>query len=309
MSKKPVDLSYFRQSSVKQLSLLFSFLFLAIQLTGSCSLASDWDEDSPKTKKTKISQPQNEKGQSEQNKNEGEAREQSYRSGSGHPLEGKVEKAGEASLRIQRQGAGLKVLDPQADKTNPALDGKAVDDELRGILKDGSLNPMSPLSDALSPLQGKAVLLGGKGAAADPDADDSELLVEWDRWRNRFLRAVQLGTQEILNNPDPEDYERPRVDPNTGAITSRYPLGTGCAFSCLITEDGLIKNLETIEASGFPKYDRAVLRAVQQLAGTQILRFPKGSHRHNVVQPGRIKTSTSNAFQYHHFGDVEKIRH
>lgn len=221
------------------------------------------------------------------------------------PLQGKIEKSG------SKNGQHLKPLDAHADSsdTGDPLSGKALDNELRGMVNDGSLRGLSPtMGDLGEPLKGRAALEGGKGATLDPDEDDQELMVEWDRWHNRFLRAVQLGVQELVNNPDPEDYERPRVDPVTGNFTSRYPLGTGAAFSCQVTSDGQIKNLELIEPSGFPKYDRAVMRAVQQLAGTRILVFPKGSHRRTVIQPGRIKTATSNDFKYHHFGDVERIK-
>ncbi|MBX9571716.1 MAG: energy transducer TonB [Candidatus Obscuribacterales bacterium] len=223
-------------------------------------------------------------------------------SGSGAPLQGKIEKTG------SKIGQELKPMDAQAGSTDP-LSGRAIDNELRGMVNDGSLKGLSPtMGDLGAPLKGRAALEGGKGSTMDPDEEDQELMVEWDRWHNRFLRAVQLGVQELLNNPDPEDYERPRVDPRTGNFTSRYPLGTGAAFSCQVTAEGQIKNLEIIETSGFPKYDKAVVRAVQQLAGTRILVFPKGSHRRTVIQPGRIKTATTNDFKYHHFGDVERIR-
>ncbi len=191
----------------------------------------------------------------------------------------------------------------QADSTNPKLEGKAIDDELRAMIHDGSLKPMSGLEDNLSrPLKGGAVK-----QSTDPDEEDQELMVEWDRWRNRFLRAVQLGVQEIVNNPDPEDYERPKVDPQTGRLSTRYPLGTGTAFSCQITREGRILNLEVIEPSGFSKYDRIVLKAVKQLEATRILNFPRASQRNTVTQAARIKTASSADFQYHKFGDVERV--
>lgn len=294
-------MSSFRKSKVGSVSIALAIgtgVLFAVTSLFACAaaFASDWDEDSPKKTQPKVETTEEKKDATS----------------SAAPLQGKVEKVGEASLRIRRGDASkpLNSLEPQTDSPDK-LNGKAIDDELRGMARDGSLSPMSPLNDALNnALQGKASLQDPrlKGTSSmDPDADDAELLVEWDRWHNRFLRAVQLGMQELLNNPDPEDYERPRVDPYTGAISTRYPLGTGAAFSCLVTAEGQIKNLEIIEPSGFPKYDRAVLRAVQQLAGTQIVRFPKGSHRRTCVQPGRIKTSTNSDFKYHKFGDVERV--
>jgi hypothetical protein len=293
--------------------------------------ASDWDEDGPSNNKTVVGKNKS----TTKNKSAGtgaastlrpESAGTSVENGAGkfdsgsvqkvdnpyggetkvhsfdRPLEGKIEQAGESSLRIQRPLLDSGAHDPQS--------GSASSDALQGGARDGLMQPMSPRQDALAdPLKGNATLLGGKSArAGDPDEDDTELMVEWDRWHNRFLRAVQLGTQEILNNPDTDDYERPHVDPLTGALTSRYPLGTGAAFSCQVTAEGQIKNLELIENSGFPRYDRAVLQAVRQLAGTQITHFPKGSHRRTVIQPGRIKTAGNSDFKYYKFGDVEKIR-
>lgn len=200
---------------------------------------------------------------------------------------------------------GYQSAEPRTDGLDPKLAGKAIDDELRGMVQDGSLKPMTGLrqEDPSKLLHGNALK-----QSTDPDEEDQELMVEWDRWRNRFLRAVQLGVQEIVNNPDPEDYERPRVDPVTGRMTTRYPLGTGAAFSCQITRDGSILNLEVIEPSGFSRYDRIVLKAVRQLEGTRLLNFPRASQRKTVTQAARIKTASSADFQYHKFGDVERVR-
>ena len=146
--------------------------------------------------------------------------------GSNAPLQGKIEKT------HSKAGQELRGMEAQSGSTDP-LSGRAIDDELRGMVKDGSLKSLAPaFGENGEPLKGRAELAGGKGNLLDPDEDDQELMVEWDRWHNRFLRAVQLGMQEAMNNPDPEDYERPRVDPVTGNFTSRYPLGTGAAFSC-----------------------------------------------------------------------------
>ena len=275
-----------------RLSALCLATFCALSCVSiSCVHASDWDEETKDSSKKQ------------------EVVSETVSNGRPAPLQGKVEETAEATMRIKRAQSGLlKEMTPAQDSVNPGLQGKAIDDELRGMTKGSPLNSLVPVPDSQKVLQGNAQLQGGKGAKdLDPDSDDHELMVEWDRWRNRFLRAVQLGTQEILNNPDPEDYERPRVDPGTGGLVSAYGLGTSAAFSCQVTADGQVRNLDIISPSGRPKYDRAVLRAVQQLAGTQILRFPKGSHRTTVTQPGRITTATSNEFKYHHFGDVERV--
>lgn len=306
-----------------------SFAFLKVQNFSICisvwlflataALASDWEEDNKSAAPASPTPEQESRPEVHRIKRQTQIQETPAASNADEgivpftaidsqtsekgkaPLQGKIEKTGTKS------GLMMQGMEAQAGQSDP-LSGKAIDDELRGMVNDGSLKSLAPaLGQSGAPLKGRASLQGGKGGLLDPDEDDQELMVEWDRWHNRFLRAVQLGVQELLNNPDPEDYERPRVDPVTGNFTNRYPLGTGAAFSCQVTADGQIKNLEIVETSNFPKYDRAVLRAVQQLAGTRILVFPKGSHRRNVIQPGRIKTATTNDFKYHHFGDVERV--
>lgn len=259
--------------------------------------ASDWEEDTPKTKAAPAET-------------------------AAAPLQGRIEHTnthtsgtsvldrGPAPVvpSIPKKGS-LQQGQGTADTLNKPLDGKAIDDELRGMIQDGSLRPLQGLSGDLpegTVLKGTATK-GGLGSV-DPDEEDQELMVEWDRWRNRFLRAVQLGVQEQVNNPDPEDYQRPRFDPQTGKLMPRFPLGTGAAFDCQITSDGRILNLTIIEPSGFSAYDRAVIKSIRQLEGTRILRFPSASRRTTVTQAGRIKTATSSDFQYHHFGDVEKVK-
>jgi hypothetical protein len=190
---------------------------------------------------------------------------------------------------------------------NNLLQAGTKQDLLQGNIETTELETLDPRDLHKKPvLQGSATLNTGNLTAADPDAGDQELQVEWDRWRNRFLRAVQLSVQEKVNNPD--QYERPRINPMTGMIMPRFPLGTVAWFSCQITNDGRIANLDIFESSGFKKYDQAVLSAISDLEGTSILRFPRGSKRRTVTQEAGIKTATSADYRYHHFGDIERYR-
>lgn len=287
---------------------LLTALFLSCTVPLAPVLASDWDETpSSEPTTTAAATPKASESSTPSTRLQGQVEHTSVmpqKSGKKHtgslddgpvPVMPDIPNKGK-----YRQG------EAQTDQlSDPKLEGKAIDDELRGMVRDGSLKPMDGLrqDNPSRPLQGKA-----RKQSTDPDEEDQELMVEWDRWRNRFLRAVQLGVQEMVNNPDPEDYERPRVDPQTGRVSTRYPLGTGTAFSCQITRDGRILNLEVIEPSGFSKYDRIVLKAVKQLEGTRLLNFPRASQRNTVSQAARIKTASSADFQYHKFGDVERVR-
>lgn len=228
--------------------------------------------------------------------------------GSAKPLQGAVE---DQQVLPERQ-AMPKAVEPLPTPVLPASkrqSGHLQENNLSGQINDSPLKPLAPALAPESPvLKGSASLESGKLGAEDPDSDDQELQIEWDRWRNRFLRAVQLGVQENVNNPEPEEYVRPRVDPSTGYIMPRFPMGTSAWFSCQITSDRRIKNLSLIKSSGFSTYDAAVLRAVRALEGTSLLRYPSGSHRLTVTQEAGIKTAESAEFRYYKFGDVERYR-
>ncbi len=168
---------------------------------------------------------------------------------------------------------------------------------------------LKPLTATVAPsggmLKGGARIEDAELAGEDPDAQDQELQVEWDRWRNRFLQAVLSGAMDNLNNPQEADL---RFDPRTQRVTIQFPLGTVAWFSCQITNDRQIKNLRLDQSSGYENYDRAVLNAVQDLTGTVILQFPSRSRRTIVSQNGGVKTSDRTEQQYFRFNDVERYR-
>lgn len=173
----------------------------------------------------------------------------------------------------------------------------------------GSGSEMNPRMAPTSTLHGNASdSAANLGAEEDPDRADRDLMVEWDRWRNRFLRAVQMQIQAGVNHPDFDDDPRARFDPRTGMIMPRFPLGTEAWFSCEVTNDKRIRHLKIIRSSGTPAYDKAVLEGVRALEGTSILIYPAGSHRIIVSQEAGIRTSDHADYQYHHFGDVEHYR-
>lgn len=218
------------------------------------------------------------------------------------PLQGSVE---EQTAAPTEGGA----LQGQADSNGRS--------PLKGNAQDGGPVggvPLQPKADKANILKGNASLTGGKlGLQDDPDKEDNELMVEWDRWRNKFLRAVQLQVQVGVNHPDDwEEDSRPRVgiDPATGQpmVMPRFPMGTEAWFSCDVTSDRKIKNLQIVKPSGYPAYDKAVVEGVRALEGTSMLQYPNGSHRLVVNETAGIRTAQTSDFQYHHFGDVERVR-
>jgi hypothetical protein len=227
----------------------------------------------------------------------------------GAPLQGHVDDSGVAPARpeplvpMEPMPAPVlpaKKIQGNVDKTDKgALSGNAEDED------DGQLQSMKAKPDSNGVLKGNASLEDGALSKQDPDADDQELQVQWDRWRNRFLQAVQSGVQEALNNPSETNL---RWDPQTQMMVIRFPLGTVAWFSCQITDQRQIKNIKLLHSSGFPNYDKAVLESVQSLDGSSILKYPARSRRSVVSQMAGVKTSESSEQQYFHFGDVERYR-
>jgi len=204
------------------------------------------------------------------------------------------------------------VLHSQAAKTGSGkpLEGKANDSGLKGEASEDDEPDLQAMNarpgSGKAPLKASAQMSGEDQLQEEgPEAADRELAVEWDRWRNRFLSAVQGGLQEDLNNPDDENL---RFDPVSKRILLKFPLGTTCWFSAKVSNDRHIVSYRLMHSSGFPGYDKAVERAIRNLDGSSLLRFPKGSHRQVVTQAGGIKTAESSEKQYFHFGDTERYR-
>jgi hypothetical protein len=142
-----------------------------------------------------------------------------------------------------------------------------------------------------------------KGQALDPDNGDQELSIEWDRWRNRFLRASQLSVFEYLSTPSSRTY---RFDRARGVMTSKFPVGIVAWFTCDVTSDRRIINLKIDKSSGYPDYDQIVFESIQGLEGTKLLRYPPRSRRKVVNMSAGIKTSLTGEQRTFKFGDVER---
>lgn len=215
--------------------------------------------------------------------------------------DGRAKQSADESSQVEQAKSAPQPKNLQATIEKTGLNGNA-DDGAEGLERQPSMAPGTVLKGNASRL--------GSGVSEDPDVADSELMIEWDRWRNRFLQAVQQQVQVNVNHPnDFDEPVRPRFDPQTGMVARRrFPLGTVTWFSCEITSDRRIKNLKLDKSSGIESYDRAVMDGVRNLEGTGILVFPRGSHRMVVSQIAGIKTAASPDYQYHHFGDVEHYR-
>ncbi len=154
-------------------------------------------------------------------------------------------------------------------------------------------------------LKGSAQIGDLDPAKEDPDADDKELMVAWDRWRNRFLQAVLASTSEMLNSDQAASFQ---INPVTHIMEPKYPVGTSAWFVCEVNRERQIKRLRILTSSGYATYDQAVLEAVQALQGSSLLKFPANSRRRAVLQGGAVERAVQSQSQYFHFGDIEKYR-
>lgn len=218
------------------------------------------------------------------------------------PIKGRVE-----HMNLQ-SGDNRYQLEPQYPSTDedPYLKGNARQDALHGQTDKSGWQEeagVAELDKEIGMLKGNAQKQGANLQLRDPDAEDQQLMIEWDRWRNRLLRAVQLGTIGILNNQAEDTY---RWDPQRRVMRSKYPMGTEACFICQVTPGLKIQKLKILNSSGFPEFDNAVLQAVRDLEDTKILRFPERSKRPIVSQAACIRTAQTDSFQYHKFGDVER---
>jgi hypothetical protein len=235
--------------------------------------------------------------------------------GADEPLKGRVEETGIAPT----PEVPAKVIEPmpvpvvrprktmqKARVDGAALEGRAESTQLDGRAEDAGAD-LKAIEAKPDPQTGRLKATVSKDdanlASQDPDAADQELMIEWDRWRNRFLHAIQSGMQEKLNDPSEANL---RWDPRARMMVSRFPLGTVAWFACQVTPDRRIVNAKIVHTSGFPGYDQAVLDAIHDLQGSSILRYPRGSRRQIVSQVAGIKTAETAEFRYHKFGDVER---
>jgi hypothetical protein len=229
------------------------------------------------------------------------------------PLQGSVDE--QAPLEPSKSPA-LTPMEPLAVPVVPArpkkpLQGTVEHSGRRAPLETGASEEETALKEmqAIDDKRKKDLL---KGAAAldkdaltkeDPDAEDQELMVAWDTWRNKFLWSIQSNMQEEMNNPDDANL---RWDPEHQVLLAKFPLGISAWFSCQVSADRHITSYKLVRSSGYPNYDKAVAASVKSLEGSSILKFPARSRRQIVTQVAGIKTSETGERKYQHFGDVER---
>jgi hypothetical protein len=235
------------------------------------------------------------------------------------PLQGNVQEMG-ASESAPNLAPIVPMSAPVLKKRKP-LAADAQDNSLKGNAEDSGHGLSGQAQDEGSaPMKSQKGTLDGSGPlkatlsqnefelqSQDADSQDQEMAVEWDRWRNRILRSIQGGVQELINNPE---NMVPHFDQARGKVilSPRIPLGQKASFYVRISDQRRVVKARIVASSGNTEFDNALLDAIYALDGTTILRFPKGSQRPRVVQEATIITADHGTDEYFKFGDVEKYR-
>jgi hypothetical protein len=135
------------------------------------------------------------------------------------------------------------------------------------------------------------------GCEAEAPAEPDEKGIAWDDWRNRMLRAAWQNWGNMLQG---------------GVISTSFSRhhhvfadGTAAIFSCVVTKDRRIKDLQIVESSGLDEFDEMVLTSVRKLDGSRLLAFPASSQRDSIEQKCAFRIGTASAFHDHKFEDVE----
>lgn len=116
-------------------------------------------------------------------------------------------------------------------------------------------------------------------------AEDEELLIEWDRWRNRFMRAVWSKFNAKLVNGifipvGPTGFGFGPGRPNG------FKNGTKATFQCEVTSDRRVRNARIVKSSGNREFDDMVLASILAQDGKRVCKFPADSRRTTVKQAG-----------------------
>src|SRR5207253_363884 len=113
--------------------------------------------------------------------------------------------------------------------------GAVVAEPLQGGVQETGVIP-GGAQDSSAALQGGAGANDplSAGINADPDANDQQLQIDWDRWRNNLMQAIQAGTLAKINVQNDVNFV---YDPRSQMMLSRYPNGTSAWYSIDVLPD------------------------------------------------------------------------
>jgi hypothetical protein len=145
--------------------------------------------------------------------------------------------------------------------------------------------------------------LSNDGASED---EDKELSIEWDRWRNKFAKAIWKKTNQKLAGGDAWVFGKFYIKYGLNPIP-HFDKGVRAEVSCDITSEGRVCNVNVVTSSGVEKFTQLVVDSFHDLSYKSFLDFPKGSQREKVSMTIEMKMGNGE-FHEHKFDDVEKVR-
>lgn len=179
--------------------------------------------------------------------------------------------------------------------------------------------PQDPTASASSPfvLKGKVerkrryqsikLKSGAEDGATNEDLEESkEIGIEWDRWRNKFARAIWKRTNQKLAGGDAIMIGRYYIKYGNNPKLD-FPQGVMAEVACDITSDRRVNNVRVVSSTGVSQFTQLVVSSFEELNSKSVLEFPKGSQRQCVSMNVTMKMGTG---QFHEtkFDDVEKVR-
>lgn len=184
-----------------------------------------------------------------------------------------------------------KVLQGSVDKRHK----RRGDDEQAADLK--GLEPTAGATQTTIPLSASKTV--------DPDAGNAELQIEWDRWRNKFARAVWAKSSACIVGPGAFVIGT-MVMKFGEAPGYHFPAGLKVTYRCEISNEGRITALTLSSSSGNRDFDNIILHCVRSTDGKRLLAFPRDSKRLSVIEEETLITG-GGGWHGRTYNDVEHV--
>jgi len=146
----------------------------------------------------------------------------------------------------------------------------------------------------------------GQGINSPIQSGEQELSIEWDKWRNRFTRAVWYKANQKLAGGD-VIFLGGLCLKFGDAPALNFEKGLSVTYSCDISSNRQISNIRVHSSSGNTAFDELIVGCVRAISGKRILQFPKGSQRQLVMESSTL-TVGRREFHETKYDDIEKIR-
>jgi hypothetical protein len=148
--------------------------------------------------------------------------------------------------------------------------------------------------------------LGGKAVENALADEDRDLLIEWDKWRNKFSKKIWIKLNEKLVGGLFIPLGSFGIAMGEGGGYN-FKHGTQATFVCDILNDQTIANVRITAPSGDAVFDRLVIKCVYALDGKDMLKFPKGSKRERVRMSNTFAIGLP-VFHETKYGDREFVK-